>query len=441
MSFTAQRAELAEDLLRNLIAGLPVIDIHTHIPPLQPGARNLGEVVFYHYVLTELTTAGLDTAAFEKTPLEHRLRLLEQWHPSVANTSTWWCLRRIMELLGAKDFSRRELTEADARLRSRGSDSGWVRQVLLDRCHIRKTFVTLNIINPLPSFDDELFAGALRVDEAAADLSAATASAIGSTANLECGDLHAYEEATAALIEAFANSGGRAITIGLPSDVGFSTPDRALAATLYSGVLAGGTLTGPDRTAFHSYLLRHFATLAHELGLPFQMLAGVRRPLPGGVALPVVETEPIARYAGLFHEFPGVRFDLFLASAAASQELVAAARNYPNVNVSGHWWFAFSPPHIRGMLLERLYALPVSKVHAFFSDAYNVEWSYGKIMLYKRELAHVLAEMISGGYLAESQAESVARQILYDNPKRFYRLAEEAPVLADASRMRMPSCL
>ena len=440
MSFTIQRAELAEDLLRNLIAGLPVIDIHTHISPLQPGARNLGEVVFYHYVLTELRTAGLDTAAFEKAPLEHWLRLLEQWHPCVANTSTWWCLRQIMELLGAKGFSRRELNEADAKLQSRGSDSGWVRQVLVDCCHIQKTLVTLNITEPLPSFDEELFAGALRVDEAVVGLSAATARAISSTANLGCGDLHDYEEATATLVEAFANSGGRTVTIGLPPDAGYSAPGKTLAAKFYSDVLSGGVLTGADRTAFHSYLLRHFATLARELRLPFQMLAGVRRPLPGGVALPVVEAELIARYAGLFHEFSSVHFDLFLASAAASQELVAAARNYPNVNVSGHWWFAFSPPHIRGMLLERLYALPVSKVHAFFSDAYNVEWSYGKIMLYKRELAHVLAEMISGGYLAESQAESVARQILYDNPKRFYRLAEKAPVLLDASRRRMPPC-
>ena len=430
---------MAEDLLRNVIADLPAIDIHTHIPPLQPGARTLSEVVFYHYVLTELTTAGLDANVFQNTPLEHRLEFLEEWHPRIANTATWWCLRQIMELLGVEGFSKKELKEADARLRNRGADCGWVREALLNRCRIRKTFVTLNIAEPLPPFDGELFAGTLRVDDAVGGLSAASAGALSSTANLECGDLHEYEETTAALVEAFANSGGRALTIGLPPEVGFSAPDESVAAKLYSEVLAGGALTGADRTALHSYLLRHFAALAHEMKLPFQMLAGVRRPFPGGVALPVLETELIARYAGLFHEFARVRFDLFLASAASSQELVGAARNYPNVNVSGHWWFAFSPPHIRAMLLERLYALPVSKVHAFFSDAYNVEWSYGKIMLYKRELAHVLAEMITGGYLPESQAESVARQILYDNPKRFYRLAEEAQVLADTSSRRRVS--
>lgn len=99
------------------------------------------------------------------------------------------------------------------------------------------------------------------------------------------------------------------------------------------------------------------------------------------------------------------------------------AKAYPNVSIAGHWWYAFSPPYIRGMLMERLLALPAIKLHGFFSDAYNIEWSAGKLSLLKRELARALAELIVSGYLPESQASEIARGLLYDNPARFYRIA------------------
>jgi glucuronate isomerase len=141
-------------------------------------------------------------------------------------------------------------------------------------------------------------------------------------------------------------------------------------------------------------LLTILVGLAGDFHLPVQILIGVRRPLPGGVALPVVRPELVARYATLFHEFSRVSFDLFLASVPHSQELIAVAKNYRNVSVSGHWWYAFSPPYIRSMLMERLLLLPAVKLHAFFSDAYNVEWSVGKVALLRRELAWVLADLI-----------------------------------------------
>jgi hypothetical protein len=153
-----------------------------------------------------------------------------------------------------------------------------------------------------------------------------------------------------------------------------------------------------------------------------QILIGVRRPLPGGAAVAIVHPGLVSRYAALFHKFSALKFDLFLASAAHSQEMVAMAKNYPNISLSGFWWYGFSPPYIRAMLTERLLALPMVKLHAFFSDAYNVEWSAGKLALLRRELSRVLAELIVSGYLRESQAPEVAKCLLNGNAARLYKL-------------------
>lgn len=74
------------------------------------------------------------------------------------------------------------------------------------------------------------------------------------------------------------------------------------------------------------------------------------------------------------------------------------------------------------MLIERLLALPVVKLHAFLSDAYNVEWSAGKLALLRHELSWVLAELMVSGYLRESQALEIAGSLLCRNAMRLYRL-------------------
>ena len=186
--------------------------------------------------------------------------------------------------------------------------------------------------------------------------------------------------------------------------------------------LKGKTLGQPERETLHSYLLEFFAGLGSDAQIPMQLLLGVRRPLPGNAAVVAVAPGLVSRYAALFHTFPGLDFDIFLVSAAHSQEAISTVKSYPNLSLTGFWWYAFSPPYIRSMLTERLMALPAVKLHAFFSDAYNVEWSAGKLALLRRELARVLAELMVSHYLSESQASDVARALLLENATRLYKL-------------------
>jgi hypothetical protein len=57
---------------------------------------------------------------------------------------------------------------------------------------------------------------------------------------------------------------------------------------------------------------------------------------------------------------------------------------------------------------------------AFFSDAYHAEWCYPKLKLVKRILAEAVLERVKEGIYTQEVALSLARQVLYENPKRIY---------------------
>ncbi len=434
-------ADLTAGILESVVAQVPAIDIHTHIRPRAPSADDLGDVLFYHYIVAELAASGVERERIERAvSAADRIVLFTAEQHRISNTVTSWCLRRVLSALGMDaeaELTVDALTALDRHFREHSTSPGWTGELLRDRHKIRRTFLTLNINDDLPEFDRTLFAGTLRLDDLIAGLSAANLNSLETLAGISIGSPADFERAAGERLSAFAAAGGVAVTAGMPPEEDFALETRAEVEKLFATVRGGGVLEEQDRARLHSYLLGVFVNLAADLRLPVQLLLGVRRPLPGDAAVPVVRADLSARFAPLFHKHSAVRFDLLLASVAHSQELIAVAKNYPNVSLSGHWWYAFSPPYIRGMLTERLLALPAAKLHGFFSDAYNIEWSAGKLALFRREFARVLAELIISGYLTESQAPEIARGLLYENPLRFYGIDAEGP--APSPRHRQAS--
>jgi glucuronate isomerase len=93
------------------------------------------------------------------------------------------------------------------------------------------------------------------------------------------------------------------------------------------------------------------------------------------------------------------------------------ARELPNFSLAAYWWHNFFPTVIRQVMEERLDMLPVNKQVGFFSDAYCIEWTYGKIRLVLKQLAVVLAGKIEQGQYSRRDALDVARAILYETPQ------------------------
>jgi hypothetical protein len=116
---------------------------------------------------------------------------------------------------------------------------------------------------------------------------------------------------------------------------------------------------------------------------------------------------------------PGIRFQCFVASAHANQSLCTMCRELPNLSLAGYWWHNFFPSIIQRIMSERLDMLPVNKQVGFYSDAYCIEWTYGKAFLIRKQLAAVLAQKIEQGQYSFDDAISIARSIVFETPQTF----------------------
>ena len=93
--------------------------------------------------------------------------------------------------------------------------------------------------------------------------------------------------------------------------------------------------------------------------------------------------EFVARHTGL-------QFECLLASRHADQAFCGLARELPNLTMVGYWWHNFYPEAIRQVMAERLDMLPVNRQIGFFSDAYTIEWVYGKARMVRRQMRDCL---------------------------------------------------
>jgi len=61
--------------------------------------------------------------------------------------------------------------------------------------------------------------------------------------------------------------------------------------------------------------------------------------------------------------------------------------------------------------------IAANKQIGFFSDAYCVEWTYGKALLVRKQLAQVLADKIQQGQYTRDGALATAKAILFETPR------------------------
>ncbi|MEM2511889.1 MAG: hypothetical protein QXX61_02005, partial [Ignisphaera sp.] len=181
-----------------------------------------------------------------------------------------------------------------------------------------------------------------------------------------------------------------------------------------------------ERMVIASYVLHKLLSLCSRYKKAVQFMLGVKKPLPMAAppdyAITVYNPNQILNLVKIFAMYSEVRFDVLIADSALSHQLTVVAKNYPNVSLSGYWWYSMYPEIIRSYLKLRLQMLPYSKIGGFFSDAYVVEWVYGKASLAKKELAYALSEMVYLNYIDRESALELAKSILCENSIHVYKL-------------------
>jgi hypothetical protein len=170
-----------------------------------------------------------------------------------------------------------------------------------------------------------------------------------------------------------------------------------------------------ERSVYASYVHEAFLTAlephAHEIVFQFSLGA---EPLPFETGARLAQTT-LAQIAESIARHPGLRFQVLNATRHANQTLCTMARELPNFSLAAYWWHNFFPSAMTQIIDERLDMVPANKQIAFFSDAYCVEWTYGKWLVVRQLLARALAARVQRGQYRLDEAVSIARSILFES--------------------------
>lgn len=408
------------------VESIPIIDVHSHIDGNHPNVKGVKDIVFYEYIMNELRSAGMNVDRFYTTLADELILEALPYFKLIRNTSSYWCLTTILKQLYnfKEDITVDNWKKLFEAIRSKSDDDNWYKEILRRDAKIEKTILTLRYDDAIPTYDQAFFIGSLRIDSLV-NVTNEAVKRVEKSVGRSISDLNELEHGIESLFKKFEGHCA-AIAAYFPPDTRFRAGNRSYIRKIFRELLTKQKLDPSKYDVLRSYIVEYILDLCQQKALPFQVMLGIRRPVQGAAppdyAITGFESEMVSSFCPLLDKFKNVNFDFFLASRVASHDLTVVAKNYPNVFVSGYWWYAFYPDIMKEIFRERLQMLPYSKINAFFSDAPVVEWSVGKASMARLQLSSVLAEMLEKHYYSEGLAMEIAHSVLYDNPKRLYRL-------------------
>jgi len=430
---------------------LPLIDAHTHLVGGRLGARGLHDILLYHMLVSDLYGAGCPSGArlseFPKWPdkAEAEARILEAlpYLTHIRNTSMFWLTRVVLKDLYGWDqpITADNWRKLDGQIRERADDRVWHHSVL-DRLHIQRTCA--EFARRGAGVDDDRLQYSLEwgfftraqwgeYDTALYELERCWGQQPAGSTPIGAGPRPATERTIRTVEDVHAAVQYYVDTIPYAHLVSMATH---LSTDIEYGVVSDDEMTAAlarrpqaglaERSLYAAYVQEVFlsALEAHADELVFQFSLGAE-PLPFETGSRLNQ-RTIAQLADMIARHPRLRFQCIVSSRHANQSLCSMVRELPNFSLAGFWWHNFFPSIMAQVLDERLDMVPANKQVAFFSDAYCVEWTYGKWMMVRQVLAQALALRVERGQYSRDDALAVARSILYESPQTLLGLKPKA---------------
>jgi glucuronate isomerase len=427
--------------LEQAVAELPCFDVHTHLVGGRLGARGLHDILLYHMAVSDLYAAGCPSGArltqFPGWPDEKeahaRIQEALPYLPLVRNTSCAWMTRVILaDLYGWREpVTAENWRRLDALVREKADDRAW-HYSIFDRLNIRRTCA--EHARRGAGEDDARLEYSLEwafftrcqwgeFDTALYELEhcwghrPVPPSPIGGQRPASDRVIRTLDDCHAALrhyVDTIPYHEINSLATGISTDIEYRVvSDDEMAAALKRRDRAGRA----ERDTYSSYINEAYLTALeeHAAEVVFQFSFGAE-PLPFETAS-VLRQQTIQQVGEMIARHPRLRFQCFLGTRHANHAMCTLCRELPNLSLAGYWWHNFFPHSMRQLMAERLDMLPVNKQVGFFSDAYCVEWVYGKARMVQKQLARVLAEKVEQGQYTRDDAVAVARAILYDTPQ------------------------
>ena len=434
---TATLAREVEEGLKSF----PWIDVHTHIDAAHLSARGLDDILLYHMAISDLYAAGCPSGGRipeDRSKAEAHRRLAEAipYLPQVQNTAISWGIRIILADLydWHEPVTLENWERLDTLITQRSQDPAWPREILR-RAGIAR--IGTELWRGKDGSADDILQYALewaffaRTQWGQPDIpvyelertwsDTAPTPPIGVTFDRATAPSLAriirtaedVKQAMAHYCALIPYERLLATAQHISTDISYSRPsDREMDQALQNRARAGER----ERDIYASYILHAFLAELERRGAPivFQFSFGAEA-LPFESASRLSQ-RTIGELADIIATYPRIHFQCFLSSRHANQALCTLARELPNLSLSAYWWHNFFPSTIRQVIGERLDMLPVNKQIGFFSDAYCVDWAYGKQVLVRRQMAQVLAQKIEQGQYTLQDSLTIAKAMVLNSP-------------------------
>jgi predicted TIM-barrel fold metal-dependent hydrolase len=411
-----------------------LIDTHEHlVPEAERNAKTIDvfSEYFSHYASSDLVSAGFPEAKLDWLR-DAKVALDERW---AAVAPYWDHIRRTAyarplliaskDLYGVDDINERTYAALSKKITA-SNKPGWYRTVLKDKARIDCSVINIGTTD----CDRTLFKPVVPANWYAYARSRNGVRELERISGVMIRGVETFVEAMEAHIaqEAGKDIAGIKIGIAYGRPLRFDTTPAADAERVLRRILGGEFPTGwypPDpeiswdeAKPLTDYLVHKTVEIAERHGLPVQIHTGLLE----GCGNYIRNSQP-TDLTNLFFEYPKCRFDLFHGGYPYSRELATLAKNFQNVYIDMCWMHIISPAASCAMLHEWLDMVPESKIFAFGGDYLFPEGVYGHAEMARQNVARVLAERVSWGYIAEDEALALATKLLRTNAAEVFGIA------------------
>ena len=420
----------AHDRIAAAVNAIRLIDVHEHLSAeAERLKREYSLFSLNHYVMSDMWADGLDRPLAEQTfgkpgvPLEKQWELFAPYWANVRTTAYGRSLlRAVRDLYGVADISAATYLDISRKIRE-ANRPGWQEHVLREKAGID---VAITDIGPTgAAMDPRLYRAVLRLDYF---LVAPRGVVVAEKEHRT--PITTLAEWEAALRKAVARARekkfvGIKAAVAYERSLDFPAVERAEAESLFKAALERKDKPGPvDWTKdkpLQDYMFGKMAEACAEQGLPLQVHTGfffdtwrdVRQANPS-LLVPFIVRHRNTRFVLMHGGYP------------YGTELLAMAKNLPNVAIDMSWTYIISPSFASRFLNEAIETVPSDKVLGFGGDYQIAEGSYAHAMLCREVVARVLADKVAAGYWTEAEAVGYARALLRENAVRVFGLTEHA---------------
>ncbi|MBN1348592.1 amidohydrolase family protein [candidate division KSB1 bacterium] len=416
-----------EKHFRSLLQKIPICDTHEHFPSEAERLRQPGHFGnYWHYVMEDMTKAGMPRQMLEKvlndyaSQSEETIDQFWRFWSFCRNTGYGSSMRLFFrELFGIDEISRANVLQMNATISER-VQPGWYESVL-ERANIKccvrtvwslqPTMCDLRRLFPAPIFDHFAL---VRSVEDIQQIEVETAI-----------DIRNFDSFLSALEDSFRKRKGEGmvaikIFLAYRRALDIEPASRSDAERQFDGILAGkfrNSSLNSETKAFEDFIMHAIVEHADALKLPIQIHTGFQN----GTFQVIQQGNPLLLTQFLMAH-PHARFDLFHGGFPYINEYATLCKTFPNVTANMAWLYIVSPTAAKSLLNLLLDTVPANRIHGFGGDYDFVEGAFSHAKIARDAIAEVLAQKVLAHDLSETEAQSIARQILWESPAKFYNL-------------------